>query len=63
MGNDANASANDNPLARALARWEGEGGPGACPFNESDRLAGGRAIMWITLLTLLIGQSGGTPSP
>jgi hypothetical protein len=26
MGSDSNASANGNPLARALARWEREGG-------------------------------------
>lgn len=25
-GNESNASANDNPLRRALARWEWEGG-------------------------------------
>ena len=26
MGGDSNVSAKDNPLARALAQWEGEGG-------------------------------------
>ena len=26
MGNESNASTKDNPLARALARWEWEGG-------------------------------------
>jgi len=26
MGNDPKTSANNNPLDRALARWEGEGG-------------------------------------
>jgi hypothetical protein len=26
MGGDSNVSANDNPLARALAQWKGEGG-------------------------------------
>src|SRR5579863_1925197 len=26
MGNESNASAKDNPLVRALARWEWEGG-------------------------------------
>jgi hypothetical protein len=26
MGNDSNASSTDNPLRRALARWENEGG-------------------------------------
>ena len=26
MGNESNASSKDNPLVRALARWENEGG-------------------------------------
>jgi hypothetical protein len=45
MGNESNASTKDNPLTRALARWEGEGGSldadwekRAAPIQEEERI-------------------------